>query len=382
MNINNSNSLVNIDKNLSYSYLHFRKYNSDESNLMWLLLVYFAKERQYNLFGFGTLDPIKFCEEMDLNQNHTIWNKVENPRQKTLYTEEEIKRLKIPLYDTALENALYCLSTDVYSFSEEVNKYLHKNQVNVSVNKLSTIQFIKQFERVTTTARNGKQRKLYNYVLSQEFLDNLSFIFFNADPKNISISIKKSYEGLYMHLCNLKNEMFLRKKRAKELEFDYITELLNINSTDPSYKKKKIIKAFAEILNYEDLKGVFNVTWFKKPNHKFEYGIELTYLLSIADSDVMEKKNSTWRDAKTTFIKNYLFEHYRKRYPSEVDKEPSIFRDIYIKWLKDSNIDRDIKQTAYVTGCMNFDQRNKYEEPGARWENFINELTVNYLEYL
>jgi hypothetical protein len=83
-------------------------------------------KRQYNLFGFGTLDPIKFCEEMDLNQNHTIWNKIENPRQKTLYTEEEIKRLKMPLYDTALENALYCLSTDVYSFSEEVNKYLHK----------------------------------------------------------------------------------------------------------------------------------------------------------------------------------------------------------------------------------------------------------------
>ena len=68
-------NLVRVDKNISYHYNYFKKYSFDDSKLMFMLLVYFAKQHQQDLFGAGTLDPVLFCKEFGLSPQNYIWAK-------------------------------------------------------------------------------------------------------------------------------------------------------------------------------------------------------------------------------------------------------------------------------------------------------------------
>ena len=113
---NFNRNLVRVDKNISYHYNYFKKYSFDDSKLMFMLLVYFAKQHQQDLFGAGTLDPVLFCKEFGLSPQNYIWAKHPNPRQLAETSAESLEKIGIPIFDTIFENALYCLYADIFQF--------------------------------------------------------------------------------------------------------------------------------------------------------------------------------------------------------------------------------------------------------------------------
>jgi len=379
------NPLVRMDKNLPYHYLTFKEqYSSDDTGLFVLLLSYFAKEKQNNLFGFGTLDPLKFCEEMELDPSNFAWRKHENPkhiRDLKSNTDLDISQFdSTQLFDTVLENALYCLSTDVFTFSNNQN-YKIKKEIYKSVTSISSIQFLKKIEKVTVKGKT-RPKVVYNYELNSDYIDNLSFLFFHANIKTLSNSMGKSLQGMYLHLCDLKNQMFYQKLRSVELDFTEVKNRLNINSDRADYVKQKINKAFDTLLSYNDLKDIFTIEWFKKPNQRYSYGIKLIYNGDLSDRIVEENKVSIWEDVRVDYLRTGLFEAYLRRYPSVKSLPMEELKERYITWLKSETLDEDTKKTVYIDCCVIFDKNNRYEKPGDRYPSFLRELPKYYTKFI
>ena len=379
------NPTVRLDKNLPFHYLTFKEqYSSDDTGLFVLLLSYFAKEKQNNLFGFGTLDPIKFCEELDLDPSNFAWRKHDNPKHiRDLKNNPDIDVDSLnsnQIFETILENALYCLSTDVFTFSNN-QSYKRKKEIYKSVTSITSIQFLKKIEKVTIKGRT-RPKVVYNYELNSNYIDNISFLFFHANIKTLSNSMGKSLQGMYLYLCDLKNQMFFQKTRAVELDFTEVKNRLNINSDRSDYVKQKIIKAFATLLSYNDLKDIFTIEWFKKPNQKYFYGIKLIYNGDLSDNIIEESKTIIWEGVRLDYLRNALYEAYLRRYPSIRTMPKPELKENYILWLKNSNLDEDTKKTVYIDCCVIFDKANRYEKPGERYQIFLNELPQYYSKFI
>ena len=187
---NFNRNLVRVDKNISYHYNYFKKYSFDDSKLMFMLLVYFAKQHQQDLFGAGTLDPVLFCKEFGLSPQNYIWAKHPNPRQLAETSAESLEKIGIPIFDTIFENALYCLYADIFQFPKG-KFYLSKVGKYQNGETIDSIQFITSLTKKTIqVGRNLK--KVYEYDLSERFISNLSFLFFNVNLNSLKITTKKN----------------------------------------------------------------------------------------------------------------------------------------------------------------------------------------------
>ena len=207
-------NLVRVDKNISYHYNYFKKYSFDDSKLMFMLLVYFAKQHQQDLFGAGTLDPVLFCKEFGLSPQNYIWAKHPNPRQLAETSAESLEKIGIPIFDTIFENALYCLYADIFQFPKG-KFYLSKVGKYQNGETIDSIQFITSLTKKTIQV--GKNlKKVYEYDLSERFISNLSFLFFNVNLNSLKITTKKNSDGLYFFVKNLINEMRGRNESIRE----------------------------------------------------------------------------------------------------------------------------------------------------------------------
>lgn len=376
-----SQEIVRVDKNISYHYLHFKKYSIDDGKLMFMLLVYFAKQHQHDLFGNGILDPIKFCKEFNLAPQNYIWAKHENPRQLKENTAEELIKSGLPVFDTVFENSLYCLFIDVFNFPKG-QFYYSKFAKYENGESIDSIQFI-----TSLTKRNvkiGKTfKKIYDYELSEKFISNLSFLFFNVNINSLKISTRKNTDGLYLHIKNTINEMIGKNQGVTTLDFNDIKAILDINSQEASYVKKKINKGFSDLLELPDLKekGI-EFSWFRLPNHKFDYGIKLTLQKGANQKENEAHKQNIWKEVKEDLLRNLLFNSFKRRYPQTIVMERQELKNHYIHWLKDENVDRDSKITAYndfVTTTNTPDLKKKLE-----WmsDTFPKNLAKEYEKYI
>ena len=379
------NPLVRMDKNLPFHYLTFKEqYSSDDTGLLVLLLSYFAKEKQNNLFGFGTLDPLKFCKEMELHPENFVYKKHNNPKH--IIDIKNNVNLDINsfdpnfLFDSVLENALYCLSTDSFTFSEN-KSYKRKKEIYKSVASIQSIKFLKRLDKITIKGKT-RPKVVYEYELDLDYVNNLSFLFFHANIKTLSGTIGKSLEGMYLTLCDLKNQMFYQKTRSIELDFTEVKNRLNIDSDRPDYIKQKIKKAFSTLLSYNDLKDIFTIEWFKKPNQKYLYGIRLIYNGDLSDNLIEETKVNTWEGVRLDYLGNALYEAFLRRYPSISTISKPELKEKYISWLKNSKLDEDTKKTVYIDCCVIFDKANRHEKPGERYQIFLNELPQYYSKFI
>lgn len=374
--------VVRIDKNLDFNFLFFQDFSKDDTDLMYMLLIYFAQQRQQDLFGYGILDPITFCKHFNLNLNHIAWTKHKEPRQLKNNKIEDLNKVKQPIYDTVLENALYCLYTNIYEFSESYS-FLIKGGKYGNKEKLSSIQFIKELTRVDVPVGKTTKRT-YHYVLSQEFINNLSFIFFKINIISFSQSFKKSYQGLYLSLTNKYNEMYSMNTRVQELEFDDLKKTLKIDSENAVYVKRKISKALTDVLNYDDLKDKFSYEWIRKPNHKYKYHIKLTLNVDLVENDINTSKEKLWEEIRFNFLKTSLFDGFIRRYNQLKFDDPLVLKEKYTRWLNRNDIDKEIKETAYFDMCAYFDSKDKKERFLYKnmFDTWYNNLPNEYHKYL
>lgn len=376
-------NIVRVDKNISYHYLHFKKYSLDDSKLMFLLLVYLAKQHQYDLFGSGVIDPVQFCKEFNLQPQHYIWSKHENPRQLKENTAEELKAAKIPVFDSVFENSLYCLYIDIFQFPKDKGKFYYSKFAKYQKGEgVDSIQFITSLN--IRTVKVGKtNKKVYDYELSEKFIANLSFLFFNVNINSLKISTRKNNDGLYFEIKNIINEMMGKNISVKELDFNEIKAVLGINSDEASYVKKKIKKAFSELLELPDLKdkGV-SFSWFTLPNHKFEYGIK--FHLESGANEILNKqeREQSWREVKHDLLRNLLLAAYKRRYPEAIYLPMAELKYNYSQWLKDSRVDVDSKRTTFV----DFHKSTATPELAKKLEwmatSFPEELSKEYEKYI
>lgn len=380
------NPTVRADKNITHSYLYFKKYSSDDSKLLFLLLVYFSQQKQQNLFGYGVLDPITFCKEMNLAPEHFIWRKHSNPKQLQVHNREDLKKANLPIYDTIFENALYCLLTDTFEFKDTNKSYGIKNSLysrdgNVTkVENISAIQFIKSLDCVVL--KEGKTvRKVYHYELSLDYINNLSFLFFKVNINSLSLSIKKNYDGLYLYLANLYNEMYNRGIRQAPIEFDLLKKILDINSPRASYVKTKITKALEDVINYDDLKDKFKFHWVRKLNHKYKYEIEIVLEGSLSEVEINANREQIWEEVRIQSLRNGLYEGFLRRYPDMITSNIEYRQEKYIQWLKDCSIDEGVKIEAYNDMCSRFDHPKKRYFEKIR-ESWFNNLKTYYNTYI
>ncbi|MGP2571255.1 hypothetical protein ACT4R9_10395 [Ornithobacterium rhinotracheale] len=342
-----NNELIRVDKNLSYHYNYFKKYSLDDSGLMFMVLIYLARKHQYELFGDGILDPVDFCKAFKLEPSNVIWRKHENPRQLQEHTIEELQKQGIDVFDTVFENALYCLFKDIFEFTENVGYLTREGKVS-NQKYLSSIQFITRLnkEEITKGAKN-KVSKVYRYELSADFMNNLSFLFFNVNVKSLQKDIVKKNQGLYMYLKDIKNYMVNKKISQQDLSFTILKEKIGIDSDTPKYIKKKISATLDKLLKLEDL-NEFSFEWVKGKNQRYAYTVRLI-LVNIKAVRINDNKQEVWNDVSENFLKKEMLFMFKRRYPSYNYVSPDELKIVYRQWLQDKDKDMDLKVSAYNT---------------------------------
>ena len=163
--------------------------------------------------------------------------------------------------------------------------------------------------------------------------------------------------------------------------FNEVKEKLGINSDNARYIKNKINKVFADFSNLEDLKQV-QFEWFKKPNHRYEYGIHIKI-----EGGAMVQQNemiieNTWREVKEDLLKKMLLDAFKRRYPEKAYLPIPELREEYIKWLKNEQIDIDSKKTAYVDYMKNTNTKDMAQKLAFFVDGFPKELSKNYQKYI
>lgn len=373
------NDLIRIDKNISHHYGYFKKYSSDDSKLMYLILIYFAEEHQNNLFGFGTFDPVKFCKKFKLEPNNYIWKKHNNPKQLIGENKEELRKKGFEIYDTILENSLYCLLTDVFQFTGGTF-YLQKEGVYQKNNMLESIQFITSLNKIEIKVAKTVKKE-YQYQLSENFLKNLSFLFFNIKKTSLIQSFSKKNEGLYLFIKDLVNVLKGKKQQSICLKFDLLKDKLNIQSENSKYTKQKIKKAFSDLQELEDLKSIFEINWYKKKEHNYYYGVEFV-LKNFDTQNINREVELLRRETNEHYLKTLLIKAFERRYPQFVWIDASEKKEKYKMWLQKEEIDTETKKAAfidYLAGTVNEEFKKKML---FKAENFHITLKNEYEKFL
>ncbi|MGV4459971.1 hypothetical protein ACQ1Q5_00380 [Ornithobacterium rhinotracheale] len=375
--------LVRVDRNLSFHYDYFRKYSSDDSNLMFYILIYLAKKHQGELFGHGYIDPVEFCETFEIEPTHCIWRKHPSPKQFEELTEEKIENLRKTkpetLFETIFENALFCLLKDNFTFIGDF--YLSKESRHGQGVKLNSIQFITNLRKGEIKVKRNL-KKVYWYELGVEFMNNLSFLFFDASMKSLQEPYVKKNQGLYIYLKDLKNTMIGEKKNNAIIKFDVLKQKLEIESDSAPYVKKKITQALTRILLLDDLKEL-GFEWIRGKDQKYAYTIKLSRQSTNEEDEKLLEK--TWSEIDSKIFRKSMLDAFKRRYPEfAIGASLSRLKEKYTEWLKRPELDADTKRAAYIDASKMCDkeeffvQKQKY----GHFENIEKKIANDYKRYL
>ena len=221
-------------------------------------------EHQYNVFGFGIIDPEEFGKKygfrLDLLQKQN-----EKPYQQKVLgvnTNEKTNRRKReeeykPVYTNNIENALFTLS---YMPLMVMNTIVEKNTRKL-VRKIQPLRILKNFyieqDRIT-----GKT--IYAYQLDEDFRRNLATYYLTTSTQSL-INLRKSGLGpLYHHLLRLREALFAKNMTSTTPEdtptFAYLCSLAKVNTDlKPKFLKSKLNAKLNKIIQETELD--FEVEW-------------------------------------------------------------------------------------------------------------------------
>lgn len=221
-------------------------------------------EHQYNVFGFGIIDPEEFGKkygfrldflqrqnEKPYQQKVLGWrdNEKTNRRQRN----QEYK----PIHTNNIENALFALS---YMPLNVMNTIV-ENTTKRLVRKIQPLRILKNFyieqDRIT-----GKT--IYAYQLEEDFRRNLSTYYLTTSTQSL-INLRKSGLGpLYHHLLRLREALFakgLTSTTTKDTPtFAYLTSIAKVGENlEPKYQKRQLKTKINKILKETELD--FEIEW-------------------------------------------------------------------------------------------------------------------------
>lgn len=277
----NEKQLVRFDKNLASNGLDFLKSYGDDGQLIFDLILYICISYQQDLFGYGTIDPQKFCDVMGYDRKNLL-KKHPKPAQvaqsknlqKELESMEKNKSYKqklsmgeYPMY-TILDNAIYRAGKENLVFSKEVKNFENKETVQ-------SMYFIGLLSEVHKHYSELNTNKIYyTFKLSDIIEKHLSNYFMLANPGNIKTLRKQNSVFLYFYLRNLQQQLRGQERMKGTPNFDLICRIAEINIVEPKDRKKKLKQKLDKIVKETDLK--FSYT-FLQGTGRWQYNLEIEF---------------------------------------------------------------------------------------------------------
>ena len=235
------------------------------------LLEYICYEHQYNIFGFGILDPAEFAAKFHFSLSY-ISSVHPEPYQfmlRKLHTAETRQnyRLRISggrmeqdkmICGTRLENALFILAN--YALDITATSVLEDHTL---VRQYGFLRVLESF----TLIQDGKTGKItYAYKLDDKFRRNLSSMYLTTRLESLVALRKSSLGSLYVFLLKLRDALFAEGRTETNIEttpsFDYLCQLSGVSPDgEPKYRKRDLNRAINKIRQETEL--LFTVEWVR-----------------------------------------------------------------------------------------------------------------------
>lgn len=234
------------------------------------LIYYICYEHQYNIFGFGRIDPEDFAKRFNFSTRY-LREKHEKPYQKIILKMDETQkgtrrlrnanRSEPETYTSRIENALFILANLPLMVGQVIVDDEKKTVRELRPVRLLQTLFIEQNK---TTGKVS-----FAFQLEEGFQRNLSTFYQRANTKSLVRLRKSRYNVLYLHLLRMRDATFAKGLTSTTVEdtssFAYLCQLANVNEKqEPKYMKRDLNAAFRKINEETELE--FAVEWTRGAN--------------------------------------------------------------------------------------------------------------------
>ncbi len=343
---------IRVDRNVAYNITDFSKLDEDAS-LVKSLIYYFCHTYQNNFFGYGIFDPAHFGKLLNYSTNY-LHATVDNPVQLQNKTIEEINSLKIAekehpsqrIFDSRIENALYLLSTQAISFSNDGRVREFDNDTGYYFRKIKSMVFIEELEIVFTRPKSGrgKEKILYNYQLNKEFIKNLSNFYLKANAQSFIKLRKSNFDDLYLHLVTAKANLATQNIYEYRPKFDNLWSILGKHRNEKREQKRALKNAILKIQKETELE--FDIQWERSPNSKFAYQPVFKFKNDYKNSN--EKEEAIKIERRQIFSQNLIHELLEIMKKVQASKYHSRKREEhFLSWIRNNKINLREKGLAY-----------------------------------
>ncbi|MDR0619836.1 MAG: hypothetical protein LBG17_08070 [Bacteroidales bacterium] len=360
---------VRLDKNIAHNIDCFGTLMEEAAHMTIQLLYYFCEVYQYNIFGFGILDPDEFAVKYQLDKSN-LKRKAKDPVQLQGKTEAEIKAMydrqsKDPsfrVFDSVMENALYILLSRNIVLARGGRKVI-QGEREVVYDKLTSVQVLKEL-MVVFAKRRGSEKVLYHYTLNPDIIGNLTEYFLVSSKDNLINLRGNKTERLYLFLANLRDSLYMHHQTSTTIEntpsFAELCKIADVDTVyksgaksgsdkDPKYIKRDLKRKLDYLIKYnKDKSFSFSYRFVSRPGHRWAYVCLFDFALRRG-----EEEEKQWRksERETIYTNNIIyglldcFKRLNSRiYHSHCDNF-DVLQSVFLKWLRS---DSDVKEKVLV----------------------------------
>lgn len=312
-------------------------YSISSDHIAESILYHICYEHQYNLFGFGRIDPEQFGNFFGFSRQY-LFQKHENPYQKMILrsaSESKTKKSRAKIdgvtvnYGNRLENSLFILANLPLFICRTL---IDDN--NKIVRKMEPVRILKNIY-IEQDKRTGKL--FYTYELEESFRRNLSTLYLTSNTRSLINLRKSGYAPIYQYLLSLKDELFRAGETTTTAEntptFDYLCKLANIKNREPKYMKRDLNSVFKKINKETELE--FSVDWIRY-NSTEKYTPIITFYQTLFDTIGCDTRQAIYKrkeerlDVACVEFKHNLYEQCPYRSYEYIDRAEEMFYE----WIK------------------------------------------------
>lgn len=233
------------------------------------LLAYICYEHQYNIFGYGLLDPVEFSKMFRFSHSYLVGRhpsplQIQFDRQ----TAQSAHDLRARTTGKGIEQSeLACLNRLENSLFILGNITLKAVATSVSDTLLvRRCEFLRVLEHFTLLQDTRTGKVMYAYKLDDKFRRNLSSMYLTASRDSLIRLRRSGLSALYIFLLTLRDALFSEGRTDTDVEstpsFEYLCMLADIPQYDEAkYRKRDLNKAIGKIQKVTEL--VFTLEWVK-----------------------------------------------------------------------------------------------------------------------
>jgi hypothetical protein len=337
--MNRQELTTRFDKNLAHNTYDFNKYKED-ATLIRNLVVYLAFSYQEDLWGYGTLDPVKFAKHMGYKDHRSLYKKVSEPAQFENLSDEEIKQIKDDpneyVWDDLLDNALYKMAHQPLSLSFGGRAASGENFYGIKTMLILTSVNVYFDEK-------NPQKRYYKFKASGEFLSNLSRYFLTLNLKSFTALRENRLQPLYLYLCNLRETLKLKKELGTP-GFDLICKQAGIGDKEPKQRKKKVNQKLGVIQKKAPELGL---QWDWEKNGRFLYKLVIWFEYPDSDKLLGRQQHNLFF---MRILVRLLYQEFCKFHNQEAQEAEN--KVVFYQWLDKPDQDPDVKRSAICNAFL------------------------------